>query len=139
MPVPLAKMMEEFSPEDRGEIEKHAKQLIDEHRSLVQIRKALRLTQSDVAEVLKTSQAHVAQIERRGDAMVSTIARVVKAMGGELDLVVRIPRHGRVVLKLGESKGEPVLKEKPRRNEPASTVAAPTSPASRNRRRAARA
>src|SRR5215210_3138400 len=79
MPVSLSKMMDEFSPEDRTEIEGHARQLIAERRSLMQIRKALKLTQSDIAEVLKTSQAHVAQIERKRDAMVSTIERIVNA------------------------------------------------------------
>ena len=134
MPVSLSKMMDEFSPEDRTEIEGHARQLIAERRSLMQIRKALKLTQSDIAEVLKTSQAHVAQIERKRDAMVSTIERIVNAMGGELDLVVRIPHRGQVVLKLGEHAGEPALEAKPKRRK-AKTVVAKPSPSSHGQRR----
>jgi hypothetical protein len=113
MPVPLSKMMKDLPAERREVVERHAQALIAEHRSLAEIRKALKLTQADVAAALKSSQANVAQIERKRDAiLVSTLERVVRAMGGELELVVNIPRRGRTVLALGKAKGETVVRAK---------------------------
>ena len=134
MPVPLSEMMARFSPEDRAEIERHAQALIAEHRSLAQIRKALKLTQADVAKALKTSQANIAQIEGKKDVLVSTLARVVKAMGGELELVVTIPNRGRMVLEIGKMKGEPVVRPKRKKKPPS---VATTRPASSRTRKAA--
>jgi transcriptional regulator with XRE-family HTH domain len=133
MAIPLSAVMAELSPERRAEIDRHAQALIAEHRSLVQIRKALGLTQADIAKSIKTSQANVAQIEGKKDLLVSTLARVVKAMGGELDLVVTIPNHGRTILRIGKAKGEPALKRKPK----AKTTASTRSNTSRPRRAAA--
>lgn len=100
MPIPLSDMLAELPPKRRKAVERHTKQLAAEHRSLSEIRNALKLTQAEVAKALDRSQAHVAQVERAEDAMVSTIARLVSAMGGELDLVVRLPSHEPVVLAL---------------------------------------
>jgi transcriptional regulator with XRE-family HTH domain len=135
MPVPLSEMMEKLPPERRAKIERHAQALIAEHRSIAQIRKALKLTQTDVAKALKTSQANVAQIEGKKDVLVSTLARVVKAMGGELELVVTIPNRGRAVLEIGKAKGEPVVR--PKRKKKPRTAVTTGSTASRRPKAAA--
>ena len=49
------------------------------------------LTQKDVADLLKVTQAHVSKFERREDILLSTLYSYVKALGGELELRVRIP------------------------------------------------
>jgi transcriptional regulator with XRE-family HTH domain len=103
MPVPLETMLDNLAPKRRAAVEQHAERLIEEYRSLAQIRKALGLTQKDVANALETSQANVAQIERTPDALVSTLERVVRAMGGELELVASIPGHGQAKLRLESS------------------------------------
>lgn len=113
MAVPLSKMIQQFSVDDQADVRRQAQELVAEHRSLTQIRKALKLTQTDLADALGTSQANVAQIEQKSDLMVSTLERVVRAMGGELQLVVTIPRQGRVVLELGKTKGRTIVRPKP--------------------------
>ena len=115
MAVPLSKMIQQFSVDDQADVRRQAQELVAEHRSLTQIRKALKLTQTDLADALGTSQANVAQIEQKSDLMVSTLERVVRAMGGELQLVVTIPRQGRVVLELGKTKGRTIVRPKARR------------------------
>jgi transcriptional regulator with XRE-family HTH domain len=125
----LSKIVRGFSAEDQADIRRQAEELIVEHRSLAQIRKALNLTQADVADLLRTSQANIAQIEQKKDVMVSTLDRVVRAMGGELELVVTMPRQGRVVLELGNAKDKTIVRPKSRK----ARAAAPTRSASRRR------
>jgi transcriptional regulator with XRE-family HTH domain len=115
MPVPLSKMMETLSPKEREEVQRGAQEIIAQSRSLAEVRKALRLTQDDLAKALKTTQSNVAQIERKKDVMVSTLARVVKAMGGRLQLTVALPGKPPVALQLGETKGELALKKREKR------------------------
>lgn len=113
MPVPLSRMMDQLPAERRDAVARHAEALVAEHRSLAEIRKALNLTQADVATALKSSQANVAQIERKRNAvMVSTLERVVRAMGGELELVVNLPHRGRTVLALGAGKDRTLVRPK---------------------------
>jgi transcriptional regulator with XRE-family HTH domain len=110
MPVPLEKMLEEFTPEERARIDRNAADIVAQNRTLAQLRKSLNLTQAELAKALKTTQANVAQIEGKKDVMVSTLARMVKAMGGSLQLTVNVPGHEPVALKIGTAKGEPAIK-----------------------------
>ncbi len=60
---------------------------------LAQVRRALKLSQDEIAHTLQIGQAAVAKIEKRTDMYVSTLRRFVEAMGGELDIVARFPDH----------------------------------------------
>ncbi|MGH9180488.1 MAG: helix-turn-helix domain-containing protein [Acidimicrobiales bacterium] len=57
--------------------------------TLAALRKALHITQAEVAERLGTSQSEVSRIERRDDVLVSTLRAVVTALGADLELVAR--------------------------------------------------
>jgi transcriptional regulator with XRE-family HTH domain len=108
----LTEMLQGFSPDEQARVERNARALVAESQTLAQVRKALRLTQEDLAKAMATTQSNVAQIERKDDILVSTLSRIVKALGGELDLIVKLPHHGRVTLKIGASKeGRATLKE----------------------------
>ena len=54
-------------------------------------REAVKRTQVDVAAVLGTSQDRVSKLETSQDALVSTLQRHVRALGGELKLMVEFP------------------------------------------------
>lgn len=73
----------------RRAIERRAAELISEEMSLRELRKALALTQCDVATQLDKRQHEISRIEQRGDMLLSTLTRLVQAMGGELELVCR--------------------------------------------------
>lgn len=52
------------------------------------------LTQDDVAKLLDVTQAYVSKAERRGgDMLLSTLYQLVGAMGGSVELHVRLPDH----------------------------------------------
>jgi DNA-binding transcriptional ArsR family regulator len=76
------------TPQRKG-IERRAAELISEEMSLRELRKALELTQTDIAEALDKRQHEISRIEQRGDMLLSTLTRLVHAMGGELELVCR--------------------------------------------------
>jgi DNA-binding transcriptional regulator YiaG len=71
--------------------EARAKVLIAEELTLRELRQALELTQAQVGAALGIGQEHVSRLEQRSDMLLSTLANAVKAMGGELSLVVQFP------------------------------------------------
>lgn len=81
----------------RAKVEETAAQIVEANR-LSHLREDLGLTQSDVADRLSVNQAAVSQMERRGDIRLSTLRRYVGALGGRLEVRVKIPRHQDVVL-----------------------------------------
>jgi predicted transcriptional regulator len=72
--------------------------------SLRDLRKALALTQTDVARRLKTGQEVVSRIEQRQDLLLSTLQGYVESLGGELELVCRFNNHASVRVKPGNAK-----------------------------------
>lgn len=73
--------------------------------SMRQVRAASGKTQVEVAESMELSQADVSRLEARTDTKLSTLERYVRALGGELEVIVRL---GRRTFRLG-------LGEQPRR------------------------
>jgi transcriptional regulator with XRE-family HTH domain len=56
-----------------------------------ELRKALGLTQVEVAKLLGVTQSNVSKIEVRGDPLFSVLARMADAKGGRLRLAVESP------------------------------------------------
>jgi transcriptional regulator with XRE-family HTH domain len=78
--------------------DRRTKDLLEEFETLQQLRRARSLTQEYVGRKLGKKQVSVAQLEKRSDFLLSTLRGYVKALGGELDLVVRFKDHAPVVL-----------------------------------------
>jgi hypothetical protein len=53
--------------------------------------KPLGKTQATIAKRLKVGQEAISKLETRSDMFISTLRSVVKAMGGELELIARFP------------------------------------------------
>ena len=70
-----------------------AKKLVKlrQEMALAEVRKAMSLTQVDLAEMLHIKQAAVARLENRTDMYISSLRKYIVAMGGELDIVARFP------------------------------------------------
>ena len=56
---------------------------------LAEVRKQLGFTQVAVAKAMGVSQSALSQLESQDDLQLSTLRRLVKALGGELDVVAR--------------------------------------------------
>ena len=83
---PFSELLEDMSPERRERIRKKTEELRQE-MLLDELRKALMLTQEDLACSLNIKQATVSKIERQSDMYISTLRRFLSAMGAELKII----------------------------------------------------
>ncbi len=88
----FAKLRAGMSNEARAKAEAESL-LLEEEMNLAEVRRALKLSQEEIAETLHIGQGSVAKIEKRADMYVSTLRRFIEAMGGELEIVARFPDH----------------------------------------------
>lgn len=91
-------VIRKLSPAQRKKVEARASQLMAEEMTLRQLRQARKYTQKKVAKALHIGQEGVSRIEKRSDLLISTLRSYVKAMGGELSLLVEFPDRSPVVL-----------------------------------------
>ena len=102
MPRTLNEVIASLPEAERARIEARARELIAEEMSLQDLRRAIGKTQTAIARRLKVGQDAVSKLETRSDMYVSTLRSVLKAMGGELELIARFPDRPPVRLqKLG--------------------------------------
>lgn len=87
----------------RAKVRARAEELIAEEATLQDLRKAFGLTQTTIAKKLKVGQDTVSRVEKRTDMLLSTLSGYVKAMGGELNLVVEFPDRPPVKLHMLKS------------------------------------
>ena len=84
------KLKDSMSARSKERIEKKLKKLHQE-MALAEVRKAMSLTQTDLAEALHIKQAALARLENRTDMYISSLRKYITALGGELDIVARFP------------------------------------------------
>jgi DNA-binding XRE family transcriptional regulator len=79
-------------PEDQQErIEVLFQEMNQEVESLRQLRQIAGKVQADIAAALHIKQPSVSRIEKQTDMYLSTLRGYVEAIGGELELIVRLP------------------------------------------------
>lgn len=97
----LKQVMAGLPKKRRRAIEARTAALVAEELSLRDLRKALELTQTEVAAGLGKGQDEVSRIEQRGDLLLSTLQRYVESLGGELELVATFKNRAPVRIKSG--------------------------------------
>ena len=68
---------------------------------LQELRQALELTQTQLAETLDINQAAISKMENQADMYISTLRRFVEAMGGSLEIVAKFPGGEVAITQLG--------------------------------------
>ena len=58
---------------------------------LAEIRKEVGLTQEDLAKTIGIKQASLSKLESQEDMQISTLQRLIKALGGQLELIAHMP------------------------------------------------
>src|SRR5579863_3986975 len=102
----LTEVMEALPRGSQKRIDAHYRELRQEIESLRQLRKVAGKAQAEIAVALKIKQPSVSKIERQADMYLSTLRSYVKAIGGELELVVKLPERPVLRLQhLGEAFG----------------------------------
>lgn len=84
-------LVEQMPAERQARIALETQRLLDE-MPLQDLRRALDLTQQQVAAALDINQVAVSKMESQTDMYVSTLRRFVEAMGGELRIVAHFPQ-----------------------------------------------
>lgn len=79
--------------ERQKKVDEQYRLMKDEIESLAELRQLSGKAQAEVAAALNIKQPSVSKIEKQTDMYLSTLQDYVKAVGGELDLVVRLPKH----------------------------------------------
>jgi transcriptional regulator with XRE-family HTH domain len=85
-------------PKRRARVKSRAVELINEEMSLRDLRKALDLTQADIAERLGVGQDAVSRYEQRTDMLLSTLQSYLQAMGGSLTIIARFPERKPIII-----------------------------------------
>ncbi|MGH8701077.1 MAG: helix-turn-helix domain-containing protein [Burkholderiales bacterium] len=98
-------LRERMSPKARARAHARADAMIAE-MALPELRRALKVSQEDLAKLLEVTQANVSKIESRADLHLSTLVAYIEALGGEVEILARFPK------KAGAA-GEEVVRLKP--------------------------
>jgi len=77
-------------PESLARAKARAKELMAE-MLLAEIRRAVGLTQEQVAASLGIKQPSLSRLESQDDMQISTLRRLVAALGGELEIIAHLP------------------------------------------------
>jgi len=81
-------------PRDQQEkVEARYQELRREVDGLRELRQIAGKAQEDVASTLNIKQPSVSKIEKQADMYLSTLRSYVEAIGGQLELTVRLPSH----------------------------------------------
>ena len=103
MAKPFKKLIDKMSPEAQADVRARVQASLLEMNLQELRQQCTALTQEDVADLLKVTQAYVSKVERKtGDMMLSTLRAYVKALGGDIEIVVKIPGKPEVLLKQGD-------------------------------------
>jgi len=101
--IPSDEVIGSLSSERRARIKSRAAELIAEEVALRDLRRAKHVTQEQVAERLGGRQVYVSRLEKRADMKLSTLRNYVRAIGGDLQLMVTFPEGKTVRIKnIGE-------------------------------------
>lgn len=79
-----------MSPEAQ-ERTREKSEALETEMALADLRRAMQLSQEELAAILQINQASVAKMEKRTDMYVGTLRRFIQAMGGELEIIARFP------------------------------------------------
>src|SRR6516164_4768960 len=100
---PLSQVISALRPR-RQRIEKRCQELKQEVEGLRELRRIAGKAQTDIATALRIKQPSVSKIEKQADMYLSTLRGYVEAIGGELELLVRLPsRRPTHVRQLGDA------------------------------------
>jgi transcriptional regulator with XRE-family HTH domain len=90
MTKPYSMLRAKMKPAARKRAVEKTKALLDA-MPLQELRHARNLSQEQLAQTLSVKQAAVSKLEKRTDMYVSTLRNVIKAMGGDLEIVAKFP------------------------------------------------
>lgn len=89
----LTEIVAKLPPERQAAIEARNEALRQEVEGLRELRQIAGKAQADIATALNIKQPSVSKIENQADMYLSTLRSYVEAVGGQLELVVKLPER----------------------------------------------
>jgi transcriptional regulator with XRE-family HTH domain len=86
-----------MSPASQRRAEDRAREVM-EGMLLGELRRLSGLTQTELSAMLGIKQPTLSQLESQDDMQISTLSRLVQALGGELEIIAKMP-NGRIALR----------------------------------------
>ena len=90
MSKPFKNLIEKMPAERQNRIKQKAKDLKTQ-MALGELRRALELTQEQVADSLNMNQAAISKFEHQSDIYIGTLRKILLAMGAELRIIAHFP------------------------------------------------
>ena len=90
MPRKFEELESKLPPQSLARAKARAREMMAE-MLLAEIRKSVGLTQEELADQLGIKQPTLSKLESQKDMQVSTLRRLVRALGGELELIAHLP------------------------------------------------
>ena len=87
---PFSELTKDFTPERRKRVDDIKRELKAE-MPLHELRRALAMTQKDMAEKLSVKQPAISKLEHREDVYLSSLRSYIEAVGGKLKIVAEFP------------------------------------------------
>jgi transcriptional regulator with XRE-family HTH domain len=84
-------LIRDMPTERRKRIRQKAK-VLKNQMALAELRKALDLTQDQLAETMQINQAAVSKFENQSDLYISTLRKILISMGAELKIIAQFPQ-----------------------------------------------
>lgn len=103
-------------PEEQAAIDARYQDMKQEVEGLRELRQIAGKAQAEIASALNIKQPSVSQIERQTDMYLSTLRSYVEAVGGELELTVKLPERPALrIHQLGDAGASPEAAARSRR------------------------
>lgn len=87
----LNEVINALPPEEQARIDTRYQELKQEVEGLRELRQLAGKAQADIASALNIKQPSVSKIEKQADMYLSTLRSYVEAIGGQLELTVKLP------------------------------------------------
>jgi transcriptional regulator with XRE-family HTH domain len=87
----LNEVINALPPEEQARIDTRYQELKQEVEGLRELRQLAGKAQADIASALNIKQPSVSKIEKQADMYLSTLRNYVEAIGGQLELTVKLP------------------------------------------------
>src|SRR5580658_887347 len=94
----LNDMLADLPPERQAGVETRYQELKQEIEGLRELRQIAGKAQAEIAAALNIKQPSVSKIEQQADMYLSTLRSYVEAVGGSLELTVKLPPHPALTL-----------------------------------------
>ena len=94
----LDQKLAKFSPQSRKRIDAGAKRIRQELDLLKKMRELMGISQEQLAERLDVGQSYISKLEGRENITLLTLSDVAKALGGSVELTIRLPNKEPVIV-----------------------------------------